>query len=80
MNSTYDKIQALGALYKDACQCRDRISLVQDRLYSGIGISMLEELLDFARKIASQHDEPMQDLINAMRAVLENEVHTAAGM
>lgn len=74
---TTEKIAKLGLIYKQACGCRDAIDVIQGCWSSNL--DELEELLDFARKVSTEWDKTMQDVINAMRAVLENEVHTAAG-
>ena len=73
---TQDKINKLGQLYKATCGARDEIAVVQDYVTD---LDEMHELLVFARTIASDGDHVMQRVIGALRAVLENEVHTAAG-
>lgn len=64
----------LGKLYKSMCHCSDEYAVVDSTRPEE-----MEELLTFARAIASPGDEPMHQLINGFRGYLENQVHTAAG-
>ncbi len=75
--NTKQKIEALAKLYKQVARHGgDGIDIVQG---NSVPMEDCEILLAFARSVASEYDRPMQELIRGFRAVLENEVHTAAG-